>query len=93
MKNTEKNKIPKRLLIIGNGFDLDLGRNTRFSDFAKSDFWPKNLKSQLYRYLSQKSQIEKWFDLNVGIIPIAYKFKTIDTVKCKDYDDLKNENL
>ena len=22
MKNTEKNKIPKRLLIIGNGFDL-----------------------------------------------------------------------
>lgn len=63
MKNTEKNKIPKRLLIIGNGFDLDLGRNTRYSDFAKSDFWPKNLKSQLYRYLSQKSQIEKWFDL------------------------------
>ena len=63
MKNTEKNKIPKRLLIIGNGFDLDLGRNTRYSDFAKSEFWPKNLKSQLYRYLSQKSQIEKWFDL------------------------------
>lgn len=59
----EKNKIPKRLLIIGNGFDLDLGRNTRYSDFAKSDFWPKNLKSQLYRYLSQTSQIEKWFDL------------------------------
>lgn len=63
MKDMEKNKIPKRLLIIGNGFDLDLGRNTRYSDFAKSDFWPKNLKSQLYRYLSQKSQIEKWFDL------------------------------
>ena len=63
MKDMEKNKIPKRLLIIGNGFDLDLGRNTRYSDFAKSEFWPKNLKSQLYRYLSQKSQIEKWFDL------------------------------
>lgn len=63
MKDMEKNKIPKRLLIIGNGFDLDLGRNTRYSDFAKSEFWPKNLKSQLYRYLNQKSQIEKWFDL------------------------------
>lgn len=62
-KNMEETKIPKRLLIIGNGFDLDLGRNTRYSDFAKSEFWPKNLKSQLYRYLSQKSQIEKWFDL------------------------------
>lgn len=62
-KNMEETKIPKRLLIIGNGFDLDLGRNTRYSDFAKSEFWSKNLKSQLYRYLSQKSQIEKWFDL------------------------------
>ena len=57
------NNISNSILIIGNGFDLDLGRNTRYSDFAKSDFWPKNLKSQLYRYLSQKSQIEKWFDL------------------------------
>ena len=59
----ENNIIPKRLLIIGNGFDLDLGRNTKYSDFAKSDYWPKNLKSQLYSYLNQKSQIEKWFDL------------------------------
>lgn len=57
------NIIPKRLLIIGNGFDLDLGRNTKYSDFAKSNYWPKNLKSQLYGYLNQKSQIEKWFDL------------------------------
>ena len=57
------NIIPKRLLIIGNGFDLDLGRNTKYSDFAKSNYWPKNLKSQLCSYLNQKSQIEKWFDL------------------------------
>lgn len=33
----EQNKIPNRLLIIGNGFDLDLGRKTRYSDFAKSE--------------------------------------------------------
>ena len=58
-----ENRIPKRLLIIGNGFDLDLGRETRYSDFAKSEFWPKNLHSKLYEYLNQKSQIEKWFDL------------------------------
>lgn len=63
MKSMEEKRIPKRLLIIGNGFDLDLGRNTRYSDFAKSEFWPKNLHSKLYEYLNQKSQIEKWFDL------------------------------
>lgn len=58
----EKTKLPNRLLILGNGFDLDLGRNTRYSDFAKSKFWPKELDSQLYRYLNERSQIEKWFD-------------------------------
>ena len=28
------------IFIIGNGFDLDLGLPTRFSDFANSTFWP-----------------------------------------------------
>lgn len=31
----------KSILVIGNGFDLDLGLETKYSDFAKSDFWPK----------------------------------------------------
>lgn len=46
--NMEQNKIPNRLFVIGNGFDLNIGRNTRYSDFAKSEFWPKDLKSNLY---------------------------------------------
>ena len=29
----------KKVFIIGNGFDLDLGWKTRYSDFAKSSFW------------------------------------------------------
>lgn len=58
-----QNKIPNRLLIIGNGFDLNLGRNTRYSDFAMSEFWPKDLDSDLYEHLNQKSKIERWFDL------------------------------
>ena len=61
--NMEQNKIPNRLLIIGNGFDLDLGRKTRYSDFAKSEFWPKDLDSDLYEHLNQKSKIERWFHL------------------------------
>lgn len=28
------------VFIIGNGFDLDLGLPTKYSDFAKSDYWP-----------------------------------------------------
>lgn len=95
METMEDIRIPKRLLIIGNGFDLDLGRATRYSDFAKSEFWPKNLHSQLYEYLNQKSQIEKWFDLEGELanyvqkaaktIP-AYKSLIPETAKEDAYD-------
>ncbi len=36
--------IIENLLVIGNGFDLDLGLPTKFSDFAKSEYWPKAKK-------------------------------------------------
>ena len=29
------------ILVIGNGFDLDLGLKTKYSDFAKSKYWPQ----------------------------------------------------
>ena len=28
-----------KVFIIGNGFDLDLGWKTRYSDFASSKYW------------------------------------------------------
>ena len=57
------NSVPNRLLILGNGVDLSLGRETRYSDFAKSRFWPENLKSELFSYLEEKANLERWFDL------------------------------
>lgn len=57
------NSIPNRLLILGNGFDLGLGRDTKYSDFTRSPFWPKNLKSELFSYLEGKANLERWFDL------------------------------
>lgn len=94
----EQNKVPNRLLVIGNGFDLDLGRNTRYSDFAKSDFWPKNLESQLYGYLKMKSQLERWFDLEGELGKYVDKLNdqrlasyrsTIPNVAIKDENDIK----
>ena len=57
------NSVPNRLLILGNGFDLCLGRDTRYSDFVNSSFWPENLKSELFSYLEEKANLERWFDL------------------------------
>ena len=55
--------MPNNILIIGNGFDLDLGLKTKYSDFAKSDFWPKAAveRSFLCQYLNQKKDKDEWF--------------------------------
>ena len=31
----------KKILIIGNGFDLDIGMKTRYQDFMESNIWRK----------------------------------------------------
>ena len=62
----------KNVLIIGNGFDLDLGLPTRYSDFAESNYWPKedvyradrtglldtSVPQSLASYLNEKKNIE-----------------------------------
>lgn len=42
----------QNILIIGNGFDLDLGLPTKFSDFAQSSFWPQAKKREKKQNLS-----------------------------------------
>jgi len=39
----------ENVFIIGNGFDLDLGLPTKYSDFAASDFWP-TVKTSPWKY-------------------------------------------
>ena len=54
-------------IILGNGFDLDLGLQTRFSDFAKSKkYWPKpdeaddknKISNPLSKFLNKKKNEE-----------------------------------
>lgn len=37
----------KKILILGNGFDIDLGLKTRYSDFANSKIWEKLMENSL----------------------------------------------
>lgn len=66
-----------RVLIIGNGFDLDLGLKSSFSDFMESDDWPSgqidlNLRSadMLYSVRFGKRQ-SNWFDLEDHLFHFA----------------------
>ncbi len=64
-----------KVLIIGNGFDLDLGLATRYSDFAsKSDFFNVFfLNSELNRHLQNASTNEKWLDMELELEKYAQR--------------------
>lgn len=59
--------ISNKILILGNGFDLAIGRRTTYNDFYKSSFWPFNKRNQdensLRGFLNVHHNIDKWFDL------------------------------
>lgn len=57
----------KIVLILGNGFDLDLGLKTSYKDFWESDFCPKDYPAPLIHHLNQRWEDNldavKWYDL------------------------------
>lgn len=79
----------KNVLIIGNGFDLDLGLPTKYSDFAHSEYWPKVENVQDWRTifsiadgkqfhslgitLDNQRKGENWFDLEESLLDYASK--------------------
>ena len=56
----------KKVFIIGNGFDLDLGWKTSYKDFINSDYWPLKDKEPdclMAEYLKDRTQVDRWYDL------------------------------
>ena len=55
------------VLVLGNGFDLDLGLKTSYRDFWESEFCPKDYPAPLIRYLNGHFQDNldsvRWYDL------------------------------
>lgn len=64
-------------LIIGNGFDLNLGMRTGyasfFQDLSKSGFFTNNKKYSLVNYIYNKGEKENWFDFEAIIEEFASK--------------------
>lgn len=59
---------PKKIvLILGNGFDLDLGLKTSYKDFWESEFCPKDYPAPIIAHLNEKWADDlnkvKWYDL------------------------------
>ncbi|MCQ2343972.1 MAG: bacteriophage abortive infection AbiH family protein [Paludibacteraceae bacterium] len=71
------------VLIIGNGFDLDLKLKTKYIDFANSELWPFDLGCTEFAEFLNKSKSDKtWFDLEQLIGEYACGFHLYgDTIK------------
>ena len=72
-------KMAESLLILGNGFDLDLGLHTRYSEFWESERW-KEVKGScpepyLIKALERYRVTHNWFDLESGLLEGAKKLK------------------
>lgn len=61
------------VLVIGNGFDLDLGLKTQFSHFAESPLWPERPAgtANMYDVLNRQKKISKWLDLEQLLVQYA----------------------
>lgn len=71
----------KAIIILGNGFDLDLGLKTSYADFAKSSQWRELMqndvnskdKARLLGFLKSKYEVEKWIDIEAALLAFASK--------------------
>lgn len=82
MENKDESK--KRVLVVGNGFDLAIGRKTSYWDFYQSEYCPKRYPAPLIDYLNQNLEGEnvRWLDLETALQNYA-----IGANKCAKKDD------
>ena len=78
----------KTLYIIGNGFDIELGYPTRYSDFISSKEWCELIKgnpsSRLLSFID-KRKTNNWFDLETLLLEFASDNENVLTAKEDKY--------
>lgn len=71
----------KKILILGNGFDLDLGRKTSYANFYNSEHCPKDYPAPIIKHLNEKwtdnLEAVKWYDLENEILNYYEKIKAL----------------
>lgn len=69
----------KGIIILGNGFDLDLGLETSYSSFAKSEQWKELMDNNVHSkdinwllgFIKSKYEVEKWIDIEAALLEYA----------------------
>ena len=83
----------KGIFLLGNGFDLDLGLATSYSDFAKSKQWNDLMDESIHSaeddyllgFLRKRYQVEKWIDIEAALLEFAIqKTKSHNTIHANE---------
>lgn len=81
-----------KVLIIGNGFDLDLGLKTNYSDFIEDkSFKDLTESNSLAKAIKKEHEIKKWIDLEAFLKNYIIAQSTSDVFANKDDSYLKQE--
>lgn len=79
------------LFVIGNGFDLQLGLPTSYSDFYKYYISRPSQSEVISRLKGEISQNQQnWSDLELALGKISANYSDVDTF-CEVYDDIQTE--
>ena len=81
-----------KILIIGNGFDLNLGLKTSYKDFIQSNHFKTLLKNKnsMAEYFNEKSELNNWVDIEKEITKYSIKVKDEDLNIKKDFVEIKS---
>ena len=63
-----------KILIIGNGFDLNLGLKTSYKDFIQSDYFKALVenKNSMAEYFNEKNELNNWVDIEKEITEYSH---------------------
>lgn len=77
-------------LIIGNGFDLSMGKHTSYAEFFKKlkdeGFWEEHSGNSLLNFIGEKGSKEYWYDFEDIIL--HYTFESDNGKRLKELEDL-----
>lgn len=85
----------KGIIILGNGFDLDLGLETSYSSFAKSDQWKELMNNNehskdinwLLGFIKSKYEVDKWIDIEAALLEYAINKKRNNIIAYSNGDE------
>jgi hypothetical protein len=81
-----------KIIIIGNGFDLNLGLKTSYQNFIESNYFISLLKENntLAIYLNEKQGINNWVDIEKELTEYSKQIQDDKSKVKNDFKELKN---